>query len=39
MSKKKKTNEVEQAHKLTVFKGKQIRRIIHNGEWWFCAGF
>ena len=37
MSKKKKANKIEQAHKLAVFKGKQIRRAIHNDEWWFCV--
>ena len=24
--------------KLVVFKGKSIRRILHNNEWWFSAG-
>ena len=39
MSKKKKieSKEVETVHKLAVFKGKQIRRIIHNDEWWFSV--
>ena len=39
MSKKKKieTREIEPAHKLAVFKGKQIRRLIHNDEWWFSV--
>jgi len=37
MPKKKKTNEIETAHKLAVFKGKQIRRLIHNDEWWFSV--
>ncbi|VAW19268.1 DNA-damage-inducible protein d [hydrothermal vent metagenome] len=35
MSKKKKVAEIETVHKLAVFKGKQIRRLIHNDEWWF----
>lgn len=37
MPKKKKTNEIETSYKLAVFKGKQIRRIIHNDEWWFSV--
>ena len=37
MPKNKKTNEIEQVHKLAVFKGKQIRRAIHNDEWWFSV--
>lgn len=39
MSKKKKTDEkdIEQANKLSVFKGEKIRRIIHNDEWWFSV--
>lgn len=37
MPKKKKTNEIEASYKLAVFKGKQIRRIIHNDEWWFSV--
>ena len=37
MQKKKKTNEAETIHKLVVFKGKQIRRSIHNDEWWFSV--
>jgi len=35
--KKKKSNEVETIHKLAVFKGKQIRRVIHADEWWFSV--
>ena len=31
-----KDNQMEQTIKLAVFKGKQIRRTIHNNEWWFC---
>ena len=23
--------------KIAIFKGKQIRRIIHNNEWWFSV--
>jgi len=23
--------------KLAIFEGKQIRKIIHNGEWWFSV--
>ncbi|MBU1043493.1 MAG: Bro-N domain-containing protein [Candidatus Omnitrophica bacterium] len=34
---KKKKNEAETVHKLAVFKGKQIRRLIHNDEWWFSV--
>ncbi|MBU1366681.1 MAG: hypothetical protein KKE55_05965 [Candidatus Omnitrophica bacterium] len=37
MLKKKKTNEVETVRKLAVFKGKQIRRLIYNDEWWFSV--
>jgi len=37
MPKKKKTNEIETVYKLAVFKGKQIRRLIHNDEWWFSV--
>lgn len=37
MPKKKKAKGVEPVHKLVVFKGKQIRRIIHNDEWWFSV--
>jgi len=22
--------------KIAVFKGKSIRKVIHNKEWWFC---
>ncbi len=39
MPKKKRieTKEVETVHKLAVLKGKQIRRTIHNDEWWFSV--
>lgn len=37
MLKKKKNNEIEQAYKLAIFKGTQIRRIIYNDEWWFSV--
>jgi DNA-damage-inducible protein D len=39
MRKKKKieSKELEQPQKLAVFKGKQIRRTIHNDEWWFSV--
>ena len=37
MLKKKKPNEVETVHKLAVFNGKQIRRAIHDDEWWFSV--
>jgi len=45
MPKKKKneSKEIEypvghrQAQKLAVFKGKEIRRTIHNDEWWFSV--
>ena len=29
-------NKMESA-KLVVFKGKNIRRVIHNNEWWFSV--
>lgn len=29
--------DVEKMTKLAVFKGRKIRRIIHNGEWWFSV--
>jgi len=31
------SKELEQPQKLAVFKGKQIRRTIHNDEWWFSV--
>ena len=39
MPKKKKieSKEIETVHKLAVFKGKQIRRLIHDDEWWFSV--
>ena len=39
MPKKKKieSKEIEQVQKLAVFKGKEIRRTIHNDEWWFSV--
>ena len=39
MRKKKKieSKELEKPQKLAVFKGKQIRRTIHNDEWWFSV--
>ena len=37
MVKKKETKEIEQTTKLAVFKGKQIRKAIHNNEWWFSV--
>ncbi|MFH1837591.1 MAG: Bro-N domain-containing protein [Candidatus Omnitrophota bacterium] len=37
MPKKKKATEVETVHKLAVFKGKQIRRMVYNDEWWFSV--
>ena len=27
----------EMAGKFVVFKGKQIRRVLHNGEWFFSV--
>ena len=24
-------------YKIAIFKNKQIRRVIHNGEWWFSV--
>ncbi|MFH1846094.1 MAG: Bro-N domain-containing protein [Candidatus Omnitrophota bacterium] len=39
MGKKKKieVKKIKKVHKLAVFKGKEIRRIIHNDEWWFSV--
>ena len=37
MVKKKETKDIEQTTKLAVFKGKQIRKAIHNDEWWFSV--
>jgi DNA-damage-inducible protein D len=37
MPKKKKTTEIKTVHKLAVFKGKQVRRLLHNDEWWFSV--
>ena len=34
---KKETKEIEQTTRLAVFKGKQIRKAIHNNEWWFSV--
>jgi len=31
------SKDLEQPRKLAVFKGKQIRRTIHNDEWWFSV--
>ncbi|MDP8258534.1 MAG: phage antirepressor protein, partial [Candidatus Aadella gelida] len=37
MSKNKTNTEVKKVHKLAVFKGKQIRRMIYDDEWWFSV--
>ena len=37
MVKKKETKDIKQTTKLAVFKGKQIRKAIHNDEWWFSV--
>lgn len=29
------SNEIETSSKIAFFKGKQIRKTIHNNEWWF----
>lgn len=29
------SNEIEPQLRIAVFKGKQIRKIIHNDEWYF----
>ena len=31
------TKEVETNHHMIVFKGKNIRRVLHNDEWWFVV--
>lgn len=31
------TKEIEVNHHMIVFKGKNIRRTLHNGEWWFVV--
>ncbi|MBI5589136.1 MAG: hypothetical protein HY881_01505 [Deltaproteobacteria bacterium] len=28
----------EKDKKLAMFKGKRIRKILHEGEWWFVVG-
>ncbi|MGR3309912.1 MAG: BRO-N domain-containing protein [Candidatus Brocadiales bacterium] len=33
----KENKEIEQTTRLAVFKGKQIRKTIHNDEWWFSV--
>ena len=33
----KKTNTGEPEKKIAVFKGKEVRRTIHNNEWWFSV--
>ncbi len=37
MSKKKEQKDLVPGAKLAVFKGRQIRRTIHNDEWWFSV--
>jgi len=37
MSKNREKKELEESTKLAVFKGKRIRRTIHNDEWWFSV--
>jgi len=29
--------EIEKTDKIALFKGKKIRKVIHNNEWWFCV--
>ena len=29
------SKEVENTNKIAIFKGKEIRKTIHNDEWWF----
>ncbi len=29
------TNQVQHVEKIAVFKGKQIRKVIHHNEWYF----
>lgn len=29
------TKEIDTSHHMIVFKGKNIRRVLHNDEWWF----
>lgn len=31
------TKEIDVNHCMIVFKGKNIRRILHNNEWWFVV--
>jgi DNA-damage-inducible protein D len=37
MEQRKKGTKIEQIKTLAVFKGKEIRRIIYNNEWWFSV--
>ena len=30
--------KTEMTTKLAIFKNKEIRKTIHNNEWWFCIG-
>jgi len=29
--------EIEKSEKIAVFRGKEIRKVIFNNEWWFCV--
>ncbi len=31
------TKEIQKSSKIAIFKGKKIRKIIHNDEWWFVV--
>ena len=31
------TKEIDTSHHMIVFKGKNIRRVLHNDEWWFVV--
>lgn len=31
------SKEIDVSHHMIVFKGKNIRRVFHNNEWWFVV--
>lgn len=31
------SNEIVTTSKIAIFKGRQIRKTIHNNEWWFVV--
>ena len=31
------SKEIDTNHHMIVFKGKNIRRVLHNDEWWFVV--